>query len=535
MRLFYFIFLLLFSVRVFAIEAKVYGLSNANVTLFKIDKRGFHKIWQGVSSGGENLKTIGAFEIKQNLIKKDNFYLISIKGGESFDVNIDGKIDKNATPNKGTIHALFKGSDIIEIKKFYITFASELLYEKARIKFKYHFNPKELEAFLNQQAKTILQKDINNDKKIDNKDILRFLPTRDSVNLRKIYKINLAKITKIALQKREILLNISPIIQTIDIKKFKFPKKEKVYKDKSTQQIFNLLFQKIVNKFGKDSEEFKFWPKKLYYGDTRLLGEISPDEGNNIFYYALFDISNSSNIKLLDTTPKVGVADGFVFNGEVFYKNYILVDRGIFGTFLYKVHKNSIEKEFVFNLSNDRALADEFKKGFLNDNLIYLENPKHTKIDIIDITNPLNLFAVGEFKKCARVSDFEIIGDKIYLTCYNSGFYALKFNKNRLKLLGKYEETKIDDFAINSNQTKALLYSMDKESSFLIDLKRFKLIKENESQDLAKHFKWAKIKNMGKESLFGNLYQCDILSVKNGFEYLFCPSYGLVIFDKEDL
>ncbi len=524
----------LLTLKAFGVEAKLYSIANANITLYQIDKKGFHKIWQGFSKGGKSLKDIGSFEINSSLIKNDKFYLLSAKGGRSFDANFDGKIDTVPIKNKGILNAIFKGSDILNIKKFYISFASQILYEKARIKAKYRFNPKTLEAFLNNQAKTILKKDINGDKKIDNKDILRFLPTRDVLKLRKIYTINLPKITKLALQKRAILLNISPVIDSIDIKKFHFPKQKVQEENIEQKQIKNLLYAKILNKYGKYNDDFKVAPMQLYYGNTRLLAVLSPDEWNNVIYYALFDISKDM-IKLLDTTQKGEIHNGFAFNEDLFYKNYLLTDRGIYGTFLYKIDKNKIHKEFVFN--KERALAETFKKGFLNDKLIYLENLKHTKINIIDITNPLKLFVVDEFSKCADIDEMTMKGNKIFFTSYNDGFYAFKFEKNRLKKIGFFEDEALNKFALNKDATKALLYSEDTENTYLIDLKTFKLIKEKDDVEdmpkLPKGFYWVgkePIPNID-EKLYSAYNFCVPFALKNNFAFFVCNPYGLIVLD----
>ncbi len=87
-----FIFLL-FSLKAFGVEVKLYSIANAKLTLYQIDKKGFHKIWQDFSKGDKSLKDIGSFEINSSLIKKDKFYLLSAKGGKSFDVDIDIKTD----------------------------------------------------------------------------------------------------------------------------------------------------------------------------------------------------------------------------------------------------------------------------------------------------------------------------------------------------------------------------------------------------------------------------------------------------------
>jgi tetrahydromethanopterin S-methyltransferase subunit B len=188
--------------------AQLGNLSGATVKIYVIEDNGTLTLkWSETTSSGDELGEIGKFNLHDDELNTDKFYLYKVIGGSDWDFDDDGVKDNNATENKGIIRAIAKGSTIREIgADFRVTAISEILYEKVVKELKYNFNSTTFENILNEKASYIV-KDINGDSEINVSDILLFNPVVDRNKLIGNYKFKYGSIVNTVHQGDYIFLN----------------------------------------------------------------------------------------------------------------------------------------------------------------------------------------------------------------------------------------------------------------------------------------------------------------------------------------
>ena len=67
-------------------------------------------VYSDTTSVGNDIDTIGLFDSHKLDLNESAFYIYEVSGGEDYDTNNDGIVDATPTTNKGTIHAIIKGS-----------------------------------------------------------------------------------------------------------------------------------------------------------------------------------------------------------------------------------------------------------------------------------------------------------------------------------------------------------------------------------------------------------------------------------------
>jgi len=197
--------------------AQLGNLANASVKIYQVEDNGSLVLkWSETTSDGDTLDEIGKFNLHDDELEADKFYVYKVIGGDDWDSNDDGIKDANPTQNKGVIRAIAKGSDIQNIgNDFKVTAISELLYEKVAKTLKYDFNSSTFGDTLNQQAK-IITNDVDGDTEVNYLDILRYNPINDKTKLQDLYRIKMNQIIDIIHEGKTVLLNIDYFFGSYD-------------------------------------------------------------------------------------------------------------------------------------------------------------------------------------------------------------------------------------------------------------------------------------------------------------------------------
>jgi len=182
--------------------AQLGNLVDANVSIYKVEDNGsITLLWSEVTEAGNTLDEIGKFSAHLNELDDETFYLYKVKGGSYWDSNDDGNLDASATPNKGTIRAIAKGSDFKNASSsFRVTLASELVYERVYQYLSNNFDKNSFAQILSEEAKNVITN-------ATTADVLSFNPVSDKDSLTLHYKNNFAYYTDIIYQGKIPLLN----------------------------------------------------------------------------------------------------------------------------------------------------------------------------------------------------------------------------------------------------------------------------------------------------------------------------------------
>ncbi len=131
------------------------------------------------SGCNESISLSGRFFLLLKCIPDDEWILLKVSGGNDIDVDNDGNIDEESTPNKGAIYCLAKAG---EIRKGLIAVTPLSDYLFLKIKQDHDLSqlePSALLQMLDDLSKSLLTKDLTNDGNIDYNDVLRFNPYND--------------------------------------------------------------------------------------------------------------------------------------------------------------------------------------------------------------------------------------------------------------------------------------------------------------------------------------------------------------------
>ena len=173
-------------------KAQLGVLSQAMVKIFELGTSPHKLLFTEITTSGNSVESIGNFNAHEKELKNDKFYLYEVHGGNDMDVNDDGVIDASPTVNAGIFRAVVKGSDVKALGgKFKVTAVSEIQYKKVE---EHINNIAVLREKLKDAPKAIIKDDLNNDGKIDGKDILLYNPVKHDEKLEKVYQDKLERI-----------------------------------------------------------------------------------------------------------------------------------------------------------------------------------------------------------------------------------------------------------------------------------------------------------------------------------------------------
>jgi len=157
-------------------KAQMGRLSNSEVNIFKLNSDGTKELISSTKTKSiGNINQIGNFDLKEELLEDQSFYIYEISGGEDIDIDDNVKRDINSTENIGKLRLITKGIWIKNaMYKIRVTPISEILYQYVK-----DYKPNQLEDKLNEYAKILLDKSLDEDSDIDGEDIMFFDPTKD--------------------------------------------------------------------------------------------------------------------------------------------------------------------------------------------------------------------------------------------------------------------------------------------------------------------------------------------------------------------
>jgi len=412
--------------------AQLGNLANANVKIFEITKDGLVFKWSEKTSALTDLENIGKFNLHNDDVEDDKFYLYEVTGGEDWDADDDGEKDYSSTKNKGTIRAIAKGSDIKTLKdNFKVTYTSEILYQLIEDNVTNNFNPDSLIELIKDKASTIL-KDIDNNGVVDIKDILTFDPVKhknylsdkyiyninniiDSIHNKRILTLNL---TKDIISKTDITLKVpntvrksrtgNNMVLSSDEKTLFIPSKDTGLEIVDVSDIKN---PKILSNLIFNDEQFGI--------QDAYTVRISKDEKTAYILSALsqiqiVDISNKTDPKLINTIKPT------IFGDDNDYKDY------------------SIEN-FVLSSNDEIIYAAVRDEGLFS-------------IDISDKNNPTfvgKVDLIGDDFSSDLKDTFLAVDNSLYIESYKDyKFYIEKFifneNNNSLTQVGAFAYTDLN-------------------------------------------------------------------------------------------
>ncbi len=169
-------------------HATLGSLSKASVEIY--EKGSDTLLYQGITTKGDgkNVDSAGLIKLTQKEFEKiqNRLFIIQIKGGEDIDSNDDNIWDKNPIQNSGEIHAIVNSSTLNK-EPFKINILTEVVYQDVKEKIKTLSNT-QITLLLDEKSQNLLDKDINNDGKIDNKDLLNWNPILNKKDLKIDYE-----------------------------------------------------------------------------------------------------------------------------------------------------------------------------------------------------------------------------------------------------------------------------------------------------------------------------------------------------------
>jgi hypothetical protein len=161
-------------------KAQLGRLSNATVTISRLNPDKTQQLlYTTTTQSTGSLNLIGNFNLREDMLDDNAFYIYEISGGVDIDRDDNGKRDENITNNRGELRLITKG---IWIKnsthKIRITPLSEMLYSYIE-----QSDYNQLEEHLNQYAQILLKESIDCQSGVDVRDIMIFDPLNDQEKL----------------------------------------------------------------------------------------------------------------------------------------------------------------------------------------------------------------------------------------------------------------------------------------------------------------------------------------------------------------
>ena len=173
-------------------KAQLGVLSKATVKLYELNGLEKKLLATTVTSSGETIENIGNFNLYLEKLEDNKFYLYEVNGGEDYDVDDNGVIDNNPTPNQGIFHLLVLGSHIKAIQKATVTVISEVTYQKLLSSLS--LENSKIKEKMKEIAKELIQEDINGDGFVGIEDILKYNPILDKTKLHIEYQNKIDKL-----------------------------------------------------------------------------------------------------------------------------------------------------------------------------------------------------------------------------------------------------------------------------------------------------------------------------------------------------
>ncbi len=173
-------------------QALLGPISNAQITLSKaLDIQNTLPFYYGYTSAGNSLLTSGLLNFPSsilNTIKSEDFYILSVNGGEDIDADDDKVLDATPTQNNGSIRTVLSG-DKIKNESFKVNILTEVVYQLTKEMLISDSNTTALNNMLDEIAKKLIIEDVNDDGEINYDDILVWMPSFDKDKLLKPYDI----------------------------------------------------------------------------------------------------------------------------------------------------------------------------------------------------------------------------------------------------------------------------------------------------------------------------------------------------------
>ncbi|MCH9739885.1 MAG: hypothetical protein K0U38_03455, partial [Epsilonproteobacteria bacterium] len=154
-------------------KAQMGRLLGATVNIIKLNSDGTQDTIYSTTTNSEgSLNRVGNFELKDEMLEDDAFYIYEVSGGQDIDTDDNGIADANSSKNSGKLRLLTKGIWVKNaMHKVRVTPLSELLYSYVE-----QFSYAELEVKLNEYAKILLKTSLDGDSTVDVKDVMIFDP-----------------------------------------------------------------------------------------------------------------------------------------------------------------------------------------------------------------------------------------------------------------------------------------------------------------------------------------------------------------------
>jgi hypothetical protein len=200
-------------------KAQLGVMANATVKLYLLEDGEQRLLATEITSKGDNIETIGNFNLHLELLEDNKFYLYEVSGGEDSDVDDDGEIDDNPTPNRGSFQLIARGDSLKKAQKINITIVSAIIYKLIKPYLKSDDISNKLLAF----CRDVIQKDISGDGTIGIDDIFSYDPIRSKPKLFASYQNKILDMVNNILNGKE--LDFEQIVYSIS-SSIDYPKNE---------------------------------------------------------------------------------------------------------------------------------------------------------------------------------------------------------------------------------------------------------------------------------------------------------------------
>ncbi len=237
-------------------HATLGSLSKATVEIY--EKSSNDLLYQGVTTKGDgkNVESAGLIKLSQDEFEKiqNRLFIIKIRGGEDIDSDDNNIWDENPIHNSGEIHAIVNSSTL-DKEPFKINILTEVVYQDVKEKIK-TLNNTQITMLLDEKSQNLLGKDINNDGKIDSKDLLKWNPIIDKKDLKIDYDKEIKPLLSKIHNNEDIqdfsqeILKIQPVVNKVN-------EKDKTEEEKRVQEEDQRKAQEKAAKKAQEEEQKK--------------------------------------------------------------------------------------------------------------------------------------------------------------------------------------------------------------------------------------------------------------------------------------